>query len=497
MAPPGSKRGRNEKRSTRSSDSVSRTGKKRSSSISPKKRDVKKKTTSRNIHSNSSSDSDEQMDLIDPKFINDDNDIESEENTDSEPVILSNRKVTTTAASENFRQRVERRHIDDDIEGGGGTTHHSLQLQLELNQRVTNVERRLANLEKKFENQTTSFLTNGRSSRSKSFALSDNQLLHIGIAVRDKLFKSVKYFDNHCIKQEGKEIFKRIIQHAGMSGDEADEETLFLSIKRVIKKDLAKKRAHITKAIRDEAIGMRSLLFTMLFQCIRTLTWQNIFLDITKRDESTILSHKWYEHVGKFRCGNFDDATEDVKVAWITFVDNILGKFNKNWRNERVKSNHRLRDFITSSDEAFATLVSTKEMGKWVTHDMSAKGRKQKNLATYINKQDDNENNEGTFGGSGRMSSYQEFLKEIETYYDIYDNILEKRQSEEEGTTWEVGYTDAVTVTPANLPSSVSVATSSATKSYNSLLDGGAESEQDGHHGGKMRNIIFENVMEY
>jgi hypothetical protein len=80
-----------------------------------------------------------------------------------------------------------------------------------------------------------------------------------------------------------------------------------------------------------------------------------------KRKESSVLLHKWYDHIDKFRQGNFNDAEQDVKIAWITFVDNILGKLSRTWRDDKVKANKNLSLHITPSDEAYAMLISKRE----------------------------------------------------------------------------------------------------------------------------------------
>jgi hypothetical protein len=210
---------------------------------------------------------------------------------------------------------------------------------------------------------------------------------------------------------------------------------------------------------------------------------------IKKREESDILLHKWYNHVDAFRCGNFKDAADKVKIAWITFVDNILAKVNSNWKDVRVRSNKLLSEHITTSDEAYAILISSMTMDYWVSSTKGSTGQKRKSVATIANDEDGNEDEETNAGGSVGGVGSGENPKVIERYYDLYESIQEKRSKEDEGISWEIGYRDAITMSNnAKVPSSVSVVSSRSNISSNA----GVETEPDGYHGGKSRNISFE-----
>jgi hypothetical protein len=210
---------------------------------------------------------------------------------------------------------------------------------------------------------------------------------------------------------------------------------------------------------------------------------------IKKREESEVLLHKWYNHVDAFRCGNFNDAPDKVKIAWITFVDNILAKVNSGWKDSRVRSNKMLSEHITTSDEAYAVLISSMEMDYWVSSAKGSTGQKRKSVATIANDEDGNEDEETNAGGSVGGVGSGENPKVIDRYYDLYESIQSKRSKEDEGISWEIGYRDAITMSNnAKVPSSVSVVSS---RSINSLGTG-VETEPDGHHGGKSRNINFE-----
>lgn len=201
-----------------------------------------------------------------------------------------------------------------------------------------------------------------------------------------------------------------------------------------------------------------------------------------KRKESPILLHKWYHHIDKFRKGNFNVAEEDVKIAWITFVDNILGKLSKSWRDDKVKSNKNLSLHITPSDEAYAMLISNKRMEYWVTLNKSVKGSKRKSVPSMITNQDDNNEDDEMNVASG--SATPEFHAEVDQYYDYFESIQKKRKTEDEGLSWEIGFREAITVKSASLPSTESL--------EDSFYDANTETEHVGHHGGKLRNISFE-----
>jgi hypothetical protein len=200
-----------------------------------------------------------------------------------------------------------------------------------------------------------------------------------------------------------------------------------------------------------------------------------------KRKESSVLLHKWYDHIDKFRQGNFNDAEQDVKIAWITFVDNILGKLSRTWRDDKVKANKNLSLHITPSDEAYAMLISKKRMDYWVNQNKSVKGSKRKSETSMITNQDNNEDEEINVGAG---SATPEFHQEVDQYYDYFESIQTKRKTEDEGLSWENGYTEAITTfTNASLPSA---------ESLDSFDDAGAETEQVSHSGIKLRNISFE-----
>lgn len=210
---------------------------------------------------------------------------------------------------------------------------------------------------------------------------------------------------------------------------------------------------------------------------------------IKKRVESEVLLHKWYDFVEGFRRGHFDEAPENVRIAWITFVDNILAKVNSSWKDVKVRSNKMLSHHITTSDEAYAMLISSMTMDYWVNHAKSSTGHKRKSVGTIATNQDGNEDEETNAGGGVGGVGSGENPRIIKRYYDLYESIQDKRRKEDEGTSWEIGYRDAITMSQnANLPSSVSVVTSRS----NISSEAGMETEQDGYHGGKSRNINFE-----
>lgn len=206
------------------------------------------------------------------------------------------------------------------------------------------------------------------------------------------------------------------------------------------------------------------------------------FLDIASCEESSILSHKWYNYVNDFRVGNFEVAKEEVKTAWITFVDNIIVKINVSWKKDETKSNKLLSEIVNVSDEAYALHVSANKMDFWVNEAKSGKkGKKRKPVAANATKQDNNDEEDRE-----NLRLNPEYQSDIDNYYDWFEKITEKRKTEDEGSSWEIGYKNSITISKQNLPSSVSVASA-----INSL-DASTGSGQDGYHGGRIRNIPFE-----
>jgi hypothetical protein len=206
-------------------------------------------------------------------------------------------------------------------------------------------------------------------------------------------------------------------------------------------------------------------------------------VEISKCEETEILLPKWYEYYSQFRDGDYNDAEYNVKKAWITFVDNIQTKFGKGgWKSFRARCNNKLSDYITVSDEAYAMLISSKQMEFWVTQKRTGnKGRKRKSVAVAVasSKQEDNEDEEVIDGGGVDDSTTVESQMDSNNYYDFYAKIQKKRKSEDEGQSWEIGFMDDISV--AKSVGSISSATA---------LDAIAETDQDDNHGGKSREDI-------
>jgi hypothetical protein len=206
-------------------------------------------------------------------------------------------------------------------------------------------------------------------------------------------------------------------------------------------------------------------------------------VEISKIEETEILLPKWYKYYSQFRVGDYNDAEYNVKKAWITFVDNILTKFGKGgWKSSRARCNNKLSDYITVSDEAYAMLISSKQMEFWVTQKKTGnKGRKRKSVAVAVasSKQEDNEDEEVNDGGGVDDSTTAESQMDANNYYDFYAKIQKKRKSEDEGKSWEIGFMD-----------DISVAKSARSISSATALDAIAGTEQDDDHGGISREDI-------
>lgn len=470
MAPQLPKKSKHVIGSTRGNDASSRSGKKRHTDVSFKNGRKDKNSSSQNqTHFPSSQNllelGSESEESVEPSRLHN-NANESEDNTDSEQV---------------FSQKVDRHQYADDNEDLDERPEPNLEeTHFGMIERINALERKVATLERKFSDQAVTFLMNKKSSKSK-FELPNNGAMSIQIFARDHLFRTFKYFDQNCIEQEGETIYRRCLARAKMNGSEADQETLYAAVKRVIVSSLTGKRGHVKDKIRDEAKGMFLLLILFLMSSL-ILKQPQSFQDIATREESAILLKKWYNHVKDFRVGHFENATDEVKTAWITFVDNIIVKINGIWKNE-VKLNKLLSKEVDATDEAYALHVSANNMEFWVNEAKAGKkGQKRKPVATSTTKQDNNEEED-----EGNSALNPEYQQDIENYYDWLEKIQEKRELEDEGASWDIGYRNAVTLSFKNLPSSVSIGTAV------SSLDSGAVSGQDGYHGGKKRKISFGN----
>jgi hypothetical protein len=286
MAPIKDKKGSRVKVITRSNDSSSRAGLKRSKdnhSLDDYGKKHKSKY-SKSIQNNSSSDPDDyNMTESDQNNHSDDNEKDDEDNIDSNVMTNHHKKLKKKASTANSDQKHERRHSNDSSEEASdhsknliastGNSHHKVdRRQLveegyedsledrhwELAQRVKFIEKKLSVLESKVEKQSVVFFKKG--SQSKMFKLNSEQVSFISIVVRGQVFSRVKYFDYNCIVQEGENIFKLCLARAGMTGNEADEATLKLLLTQQIKHVLAQKRAHVNTEIRNESKGMFLLL---------------------------------------------------------------------------------------------------------------------------------------------------------------------------------------------------------------------------------------------
>lgn len=240
MAPPGSKKVKHANKSTRSNVPLSRTGKKRYTDFSLK--DVKK-------YKNSSS---QNQTLLNS---------ESEESFEGRLHINANESEDFTDSEQVSRQKVDRHLYASDNEDLDETRpEHNLEdTQFGMIERLSAIERRVETLEKKLSNQAVTLLLNKNSSKSK-FVIPDQKAICIQIYARDQLFRSFKYFDQNCIENVGETIYRRCLARAKMSGSEADPETLYAAVKKIIISSLTGKRGHVKDKIRDEAKGMFLLI---------------------------------------------------------------------------------------------------------------------------------------------------------------------------------------------------------------------------------------------
>jgi hypothetical protein len=256
MAPPTTKKSKHVNLSTRSNDASSRAGKKRHTDVSLKNGRKDKNSSSQNqTHFPSSQNllelGSESEESVEPSRLH--NNANESEDTDSEQVLS---------------QKVDRHQYADDNEDLDGRPEPNLEeTHFGMIERINALERKVATLERKFSDQAVTLLMNKKSSKSK-FELPNNAPMAIQIFARDHLFRTFKYFDQNCIEQAGETIYRRCLARAKMNGSEADQETLYAAVKRVIVSSLTGKRGHVKDKIRDEAKGMFLLITFLLMSSL-------------------------------------------------------------------------------------------------------------------------------------------------------------------------------------------------------------------------------------
>ncbi len=265
-------------RSTRSNNVSSlRTGKKRFNQ-SPLKKDGRKHQSKPsksgsfnngedlrfNTHFlNSESDSEVKESPVDSANLNE------EVESISSVMLRSSQKrppTTTNASSSNTRQKIDRHSVNDHIEHSGEPA--VLQIQFETETRLTELESRVARLEYRVTNLSAMPFTTKGGRNNKLFEFSTYQSAQIGIACREDFFKSIKYFDQICQRDQGARLLSHCLKKAGMNGEEADVNVLEKAMKKKILRFLSEKRAHVTKAIRDKAKGMEILFCKKFLLCM-------------------------------------------------------------------------------------------------------------------------------------------------------------------------------------------------------------------------------------
>jgi hypothetical protein len=127
-------------------------------------------------------------------------------------------------------------------------------------------------------------------------------------------------------------------------------------------------------------------------------------------------------------------------------------------------------------------LISSKKMDYWA--DVNKVNKKKISTAALSSKKDEVEMDPDEMNNDGGQTK-GEHQQEIDSYYDWYISILNKRKTEDEGSSWEKGYMDAIVLSNA---STASVATSKSNNSFYNEM----ENEQNGHHGTLVRDIPFE-----
>jgi hypothetical protein len=194
----------------------------------------------------------------------------------------------------------------------------------------------------------------------------------------------------------------------------------------------------------------------------------------------------WNEYCSKFRVGDFKDASETIKKAWIYYCDRFLPATNRSWLDETVRANTLMGDVVTISDEAYTILILEKNLDVWIIKKlpgvmvkrekkrysdeisvtMNADSQSQQSSitadASFLQNAETEQNESNEKGTHAKIFSREEMeaaklacesekkrclieeKKNELRYFALFD-IVKKARASDQSRSWEIGYQDFIT----------------------------------------------------
>jgi hypothetical protein len=169
-------------------------------------------------------------------------------------------------------------------------------------------------------------------------------------------------------------------------------------------------------------------------------------------DEYFLVAKNWYEFVDKFRDGHYDAASNETKLSWYVFCDNILPTVAKKaWKSNLVRANSLLSDTVSISDEAYAILVCKSNLPQWISKLFSSKNNKDR--FKKVRREDNdgidesgNKDDEDDEDQQPEIDDSMDSMDDIDLYYKLFERIRESRGTAE-GKSWDLAFKERCGVT--------------------------------------------------
>lgn len=190
----------------------------------------------------------------------------------------------------------------------------------------------------------------------------------------------------------------------------------------------------------------------MISICSMTLYCEAIFIEMQAQGKVPFV--EWWLYTEHFRDGEYEEASEDVKTAWIYFCERILTIVCKEWNEKQVRANKLVTEVVSSSDEAFA-IQEIEGRHMKITIQKILKKTDAKKLVepvvaseqdptgeTEVHAELDSNGDEILPMKPGRKSLIKEKERQ-ERYYFLVREVTGKREKSS-SVSWDIGYRDAV-----------------------------------------------------
>jgi hypothetical protein len=166
------------------------------------------------------------------------------------------------------------------------------------------------------------------------------------------------------------------------------------------------------------------------------------------RDGGVATEDHWFSYVKEFRAGFYEEASDVVQNAWVTYVDNILGNVNRQWKSSMSRSNTNVSDIVTVSDEAYAMMVSQLDILTWIEKGFSQAKEGDMEKADALCQKNGHVDGEDDEDGSSN---------DLRAKYErLYRDLLEKKKTDIDAwLSWDKGYKERISVSlqrKANTP---------------------------------------------